>query len=73
MDYYQYLLLEAPVSRDDEIGRVTTNIPTLITLEKNEALMTPISQYEVDLSIQELPTGKVPGPNGFTTNIFHSY
>jgi hypothetical protein len=51
---------------------VTTNIPTLITLEKNEALMTPISQDEVDLAIQELPTGKVPGPNGFTTNFFHS-
>jgi len=35
--------------------------------------MTPIMQEEVDQDIQELPIGKAPGPDGFTTNFFHSY
>jgi hypothetical protein len=34
--------------------------------------MTPIMQAEVDRAIQELPTDKSPGPNGFTTYLFHS-
>jgi exonuclease III len=71
-DYYQDLLSEPPVNRAEAIGRVTTNILTLITQEQNEALMTPISQAEVDQAIQELPTGKAPGPDGFTMDFFHS-
>jgi hypothetical protein len=35
--------------------------------------MTPIMQAEVDQAIQELPTGKAPCPDGFTTDFFHSY
>jgi hypothetical protein len=67
-DYYQDLLSEPQEDRAEAIGKVTTNILTLITQEQNEALMTPISQAEVDQAIQELPTGKAPGPDGFTTN-----
>jgi hypothetical protein len=70
--YYKDLLSEPPEDRAEAIRRVTTNILTLITQEQNEALMTPISQAEVDQAIQELPTGKAPGPDGFTTDFFHS-
>ena len=35
--------------------------------------MTPIMQAKVDQDIQELPTGKAPCPDGFTTDFFHSY
>jgi hypothetical protein len=71
-DYYHDLLSEPQVDRAEAIGRVTTNILTLITQEQNEALMTPISQAEVDQAIQELPAGKAPGPDGFTTDFFHA-
>jgi hypothetical protein len=71
-DYYLDLLSEPQVDHAEAIGKVTTNIPTLITQEHNEALMTPISQAEVDQAIQELPTGKAPGPDGFTMDFFHA-
>jgi hypothetical protein len=61
------------VDRTSAIKRVTQNIPTIITQEHNEALITPITQEEVDQAIQELPTGKAPGRDGFTIYFFHSY
>jgi hypothetical protein len=51
---------------------VIQKIPTIITHEHNEALMTQITQAEVDQANQELPTGKALGPYGFTTIFFHS-
>jgi len=43
----------------------------LVTPEQNEALLCPITQAEVDLAIKEIPPGKAPVPNGFTTDCFH--
>jgi hypothetical protein len=71
-DFYKDLLSEPNVDRTSAIEWVTQNIPTIITQEQNEALMTPITQAEVDQAIQELPIGKAPGPDGFTTDFFHS-
>jgi hypothetical protein len=33
--------------------------------------MRPITQAEVDQVVQNLPKGKAPGPDGFTTDFFH--
>jgi hypothetical protein len=71
-NFYKYLLSELEVDHTSAIEKVTQNIPTIITQEHNEALMTPITQEEVDHDIQELPIGKALGPDGFTTNFFHS-
>jgi hypothetical protein len=47
------------------------HIPSLVTPEQNEALLCPITQAEVDLAVKEMPPGKAPGPDGFTTDFFH--
>jgi hypothetical protein len=70
-DFYMDLLSEPNMDHTSTIERVTKNIPTIITREHNEALMTPVTQAELDQDIQELPTGKAPGPDGFTTDFFH--
>jgi hypothetical protein len=70
-DFYKDLLSEPLVDRTPAIERVTQNIPTLISLEQNTALMKPITQEEVDQSVQDLPKGKALGPDGFTTDFFH--
>jgi hypothetical protein len=69
--YYKELLSEPPFDRTPAICRITQHIPTLITPEKNKSLMRPISQEEVDQAIKEIPPGKAPGPDGFTTDFFH--
>jgi hypothetical protein len=43
-DLYKDLLFEPQVDRTSEIERVVQKIPTIITQEQNEALMTPITQ-----------------------------
>ena len=58
-DFYKDLLSEPNVDHTSTIEWVTQNIPTIITQEQNEALMTTIMQAEVDHAIQELPTGRL--------------
>jgi hypothetical protein len=65
--FYQNLQL----TEHQAINRVTQHIPALITPEQNQALMRPIMQEEVDQEVKEMPLGKSPGPDGFTTDFFH--
>jgi hypothetical protein len=71
MNYYKDLLMEPLRDRMSAISKITRHIPSLITKEQNETLMRPITQEEVDQAVKEMPLGKSPGPNGFTTNFFH--
>jgi hypothetical protein len=69
--YYKDILSEPPIDRTPTINRVIQHIPTLIMPEQNQALMRPITQEEVDQDVKEIPLGKAPGPDGFTTDFFH--
>jgi exonuclease III len=69
--FYQDLLTETNTSREEAIQKVTRHIPKLITPDQNSALLRPITQSEVDLAVKNMPPGKAPGPDGFTTDFFH--
>jgi hypothetical protein len=69
--YYKYLLTETIENREEAIQKITNHIPSLVTPEQNEALLCPITQAEVDLAVKEMPPGKAPSPDGFTTDFFH--
>jgi hypothetical protein len=71
VNYYKDLLSEPLRDRMSAISKITWHIPSLITKEHNETLMRPITQEEVDQAVKEMPLGKAPGPDGFTTNFFH--
>jgi exonuclease III len=70
-NYYKDLLTETNDDRMPAINKITRNIPSLITQEHNEALTRPITQEEVDQAVKEMPPGKSPSPDGFTTDFFH--
>jgi hypothetical protein len=53
------------------ISKITRHIPSLITKEQNETMMRLITQEEFNQVVKEMPLGKAPGPDGFTTKIFH--
>jgi exonuclease III len=69
--YYRDLLTEPKEDRTEAIQRITRHIPTLVTPQQNAALTRPITQEEVDQAVSEMPSGKAPGPDGFTTDFFH--
>jgi exonuclease III len=71
LTYYQTLLTEPPTDRSQAIESILKNIPKEVTKEKNEALMRPITQEEVDQSLKDTQLGKAPGPDGFTSDFFH--
>jgi exonuclease III len=69
--FYQDLLTETNTNREEAIQKVTRHIPKLINSEQNIALIRPITQSEVDSAVKDMPPGKAPGPDGFTTDFFH--
>jgi exonuclease III len=72
VDYFQDLLTEPIGDRQAAINKVTQNIPLLVTQEQNDALLRPFTLEEVDQAMQDTPKCKAPGPDGFTSDFFHS-
>jgi hypothetical protein len=71
VDYFQDLLTEPIPDRQAAINKITRNIPSLVTQEKNVALLRPFTIEEVDQAMQDTPKCKAPGPDGFTSDFFH--
>jgi len=69
--FYQDLLTETNMNKEEAIQKVTQHIPKLITSEQNRALVRPITQSEVDSAVKEMPPSKAPGLDGFTTDFLH--
>jgi len=69
--YYWHLLSEPPTNPTQAIESIIKHIPKDVTKEKNEALMHPITQGEVDQSLKDTPVGKSLGLDGITTYFFH--
>jgi hypothetical protein len=63
---------EPQENKRSSINKIVKHIPKLVTKEKNATLMREISLEEVEQEIMEIPKGKSPGPDGFTTEFFHA-
>eukprot|EP00253_Pinus_taeda_P021027 PITA_21027 len=73
LNHFQQVHQEQAMDRQRAIGKITSNIPKLVTEEHNELLMSPIQAQEVDKAMTQLKEGKAPGPDGFTTKFFHVF
>jgi len=71
--HFHEIAQELHKDRSNSIQRITHHIPRLVTEEQNILLNKPISTEEVDQALQEMPSGKAPGPDGFTVEFFKSY
>jgi exonuclease III len=71
IDYFQDLLTEPIPDRQAAINKITRHVPSLVTQEKNAALLRPFTIEEVDQALQDTPKCKAPGPDGFTSDFFH--
>jgi len=71
IDHFQNILTEPIPDRREAIHKITRHVPTLVTQEKNAALIRPFTIEEVYQALQDTPKGKAPGPDGFTSDFFH--
>ena len=65
--------METTSSRHISIEQITQHIPRLVSEEQNDSLLFPITQEEVNDTMQQTPTGKALRPDGFTVDFFHNY
>lgn len=72
LSFYRSLLTEPQADRMEAIQKITQHIPKLVTSAHNDSLMRTITMEEVGQAVMEMPAGKSPGPDGFTTDFFHS-
>jgi len=73
LNHFQQVHREQEEDWQRAIGRITSNIPKLVTAQHNEILMSPIQAQEVDEAMAQLKEGKAPGADGFTTTFFHAF
>eukprot|EP00253_Pinus_taeda_P008458 PITA_08458 len=73
LQYFKAMSQEPAINRAEAIDDITRHIPRLITEEQNSLLLKPISLQEVEIAAKSLKIGKVPGPDGFSSNFFHHF
>jgi len=59
--------------KSQAIEKITRNIPKHISENHNQMILKPVDLQEVELAVRQLKAGKAPGPDGFTSNIFHNF
>lgn len=64
--YSSTLLIEPRNDQARDIQKITHNIPEILTKEHNKMLVRKVSLQEVEEVVMNMPTGKVPFPDGFT-------
>lgn len=73
VDHLQSLLHELELDQSYFTHKITQHILSLVTQDQNVAPMRSISQEEVDFTLHEIPLGKSPSLDGFTSNFFIFY
>jgi hypothetical protein len=68
--HFHGIAQEPHQDRSEAIQKITQHIPRLVTKKQNIFLNTSITTEEVDQALQEMPSGKAPGPDGFTVEFF---
>ena len=73
-EFYKGLYTSATDSSQEEMVNFLNklNLPTL-NLDQREMLDAPITEEEIRETILNMPSGKAPGPDGFTTEFFKCF
>ena len=71
--YFAEILNEDIHDRDRDIAQITHLIPPSVTREDNEMLVKLVTLQEVEEAVNQMALGKVPSPDGITSNFFHYF
>eukprot|EP00253_Pinus_taeda_P016387 PITA_16387 len=71
--YFKQVHQETKMDRTVAIDKIIQSIRKIITEAHNQLLLKPISLQEVEKVVRQLKEGKAPGPDGFTSIVFHNF
>ena len=72
-NHFKEIMIEDNTDRGQDIDMIIALIPRIVSMEDNESLIKPISMQEVEEIMHLMAQGKAPGPDGFTSNLFHFF
>ena len=70
-NFFTEIMSDPRPERSADIDQITRFIPPLVSVEKIDLLMNPITLYEVEEAVFQMKEGTTPGPDGFAVNFFH--
>lgn len=70
ISYYSNLLNNTEGSHLQDQNKLLSGIPRIITVEQNQILNGKIKMEEVLQALNQLPSGKAPGPDGLPTDFY---
>lgn len=70
--YFSTLLSEPRTDQARAIQYITKNILVILIKDHNKMILRKVSMQEVEEVVMTLPTGKVPGLDGFTIGIYEA-
>lgn len=73
INHFKTVHQEQPTDKQSAINDILYHIPKLITEEHNKLLLRPVTIMEVEEASNQLKAGKAPGPDGFTSNLYHHF
>lgn len=72
VEYHKEILSEPQEARGQAITHIYKEIPKLITVEQNKALMRAATMEEVEEVVMNMKKGKAPGPDGSTIEFYQA-
>lgn len=72
LSHFKGILTEPQRNRTEAIGRISKEIPKLVTRDQNLALMRAETLEEVEETMKGLKRNKAPGPDGYTAEFYQA-
>eukprot|EP00253_Pinus_taeda_P003560 PITA_03560 len=72
VNHFRSLLTKPQRNRTEAIGRISKEIPKLVTRDQNLALMRGATLEEVEETMKGLKRNKAPGPDGYTAEFYQA-
>eukprot|EP00253_Pinus_taeda_P029063 PITA_29063 len=72
VDYFKGILTENQRDRGEAINNICREIPRLVTVEQNMALMRAVTMEELGEVVMNMSKNKAPGPDGYTVEFFQA-
>lgn len=68
--YFRAILTKNNHDNEEDITKITRNIPNILTRKHNQMLLKKITMAEVEEAVHSMPNGKAPSSDGLTTDFY---